>query len=228
MDDNQHRLAERVKTLRERRAWSVAETARRSGLSSSMLWKVENRQTSLTYEKLVALAAGLEVEVAELFTTERERTRTGGRRAINHGIDAPMVNMNGNSHYFLAADIANKHLFPIVIEVRATDPVRHRAEGHAGEEFTYVLEGTIDFHCEGYAPTRLEAGDSVYFDACLRHSYICAEGEYARVICAYSSPQAIARAALVAGVPAQPAAMRALTATAAGRAGNVAAASVNK
>lgn len=210
MSDNRNRLAERVKLLRERKGWSVAETARRAQLSSSMLWKVENGQTSLTYEKLAALAAGLEVEIGELFAVDSEPVRTGGRRVIDRG-KAPMVDLNGNLHFFLATDIADKQLLPILVEVRATDPVQHELEAHGGEEFTYVLEGVVDFHCEGYAPARLRAGDSVYFDACLRHCYVCGEGDIARIICTYSNPQSLARPAPMPGIPLQPTAMRLLS-----------------
>ncbi len=208
MNNNHNQLASCVAALREQRKWSVTETARRAGLSTSMLWKVENGQASMTYEKLVALADAFGVEIGELFSGAAKRVHTGGRRVVNYGLDAPMVDVNGNAHYFLATDIADKHLLPCVIEVHANDPVSHDAKGHAGEEFAYVLEGIVDVDCEGYQVARLHVGDSIYFDACLRHRYMAVGDQPARVLCAFSNPQSMARMAPTKGIPSQPEALR--------------------
>jgi len=188
---DESRLAERVQTLRNRKGWSVTETARRAGVSTSMLWKVENGQTSLTYQKLMQLAAALEVPIGELFAAEATGTPPGGRRVIDRKGAAPVVDFGGNLHHFLATDIAQKHYFPILVEVRAPAGDPQNSEAHSGEEFAFVIEGTIEFRCEGYAPARLQAGDSVYFDASLKHRYVCAEGEVARMLCVYSSLAAL-------------------------------------
>ena len=36
---------------------------------------------------------------------------------------------------------------------------------HNGEEFIFVVGGELELHSESYAPLRLRAGDSVYFDS---------------------------------------------------------------
>ncbi|HEV7714366.1 MAG TPA: XRE family transcriptional regulator, partial [Steroidobacteraceae bacterium] len=167
------------------------ETARRAGMSTSMLWKVENGQTSLTYQKLMRLAAGLEVPVGELFAVEATDVVPGGRRVIDRKGGAPVVDFGGNLHHFLATDIAQKHYFPILVEVRAHAKDGLEPEAHGGEEFAYVIEGSLDFLCEGYAPARLKVGDCVYFDASLKHRYVCAEGEVAKMICVYSNAAAL-------------------------------------
>ena len=181
-------LSSRVKTLRERRGWTIAETARRAGLSVSMLWKVENGQTTLTYGKLAKLAAGLEVPVGELFANPAPNMRKGGRRIVERRGNGPVVDVCDNLHRFLATDIAYKHYFPCLIDVRATGDGLD-AEAHGGEEFAFVIAGCVRFHCEGYEPVVLEAGDSVYFDAALPHRYICASETPARLLCVYSHPE---------------------------------------
>jgi len=191
MSEDHSRLAERVQTLRKRKGWSVTETARRAGVSTSMLWKVENGQTSLTYQKLMKLASALEVPIGELFAVEAAGLAPGGRRVIDRSGAAPVVDFGGNLHHFLATDIAQKHYFPILVEVRASTRDSQDLEAHGGEEFAYVIEGAIEFRCEGYAPARLEAGDSVYFDASLKHHYVCAAGEVAKMVCVYSSAEAL-------------------------------------
>lgn len=185
----QSKLAERVHTLRERKGWTLAETARRSGMSTSMLWKVENGHTSLTYQKLMKLAEGLGVPIGELFEVEKTKAgaQPGGRRVIDRKGELPTADFGGNLHHFFATDIAHKHYFPVLVEVRAVPADTMDAEGHGGEEFALVLEGTVEFRCEGYEPAILQAGDSVYFDASLKHRYVCGVGDLARMVCVYSS-----------------------------------------
>lgn len=187
MDDEKSLLSGRVRTLREARGWTIAETARRADLSTSMLWKVENGQTTLTYGKLAKLADGLEVPVGELFANPRPAPRHGGRRVVDRQGSGPTVDAHGNLHRFLATELAGKHIFPCVIEVDAKGDGSD-AEPHGGEEFSLVLEGCVRFYCEGYEPVLLEKGDSVYFDAVLPHRYLRAGTARARLLCVYSHP----------------------------------------
>lgn len=184
MDDEMPVLSQCLKRLRARRGWSIAETARRAGLSASMLWKVENGQTTLTHGKLMRLAEGLAVPIGDLFTPVEARIGKTGRRVVNRRNTAPTVDFGGNLHHFLATEIANKHYYPCLVEVNAVGDGSD-AEKHGGEEFVYVMDGKVEMHCEGYAPVVLDTGDSAYFDATLKHRYISFEGP-ARLLCIYS------------------------------------------
>ena len=188
MMDDKSLLSARVKAIRERRGWSVSETARRAGVSVSMLWKVENGQTELTYSKLVKLAAGLQVPIGELFADPTPALRKGGRRVVDRSGSGPVIDVQSNLHRFLASDLAQKHYFPCLVEVKATGQGLD-GDTHGGEEFSLVLEGRIRFFCEGYEPVVLEVGDSVYFDASMTHRYLTASEAPARMLCVYSHPE---------------------------------------
>lgn len=223
VDDNKTLLSSRVKALRERRGWSIAETARRAELSVSMLWKVENGHTELTYGKLAKLAAGLGAPIGELFADPAPVVRKGGRRVVERGGAGPVIDVHDNLHRFLAADLARKHFFPCIVEVQASGS-EEQAEAHGGEEFSLVIEGRVRFHCEGYEPVVLEPGDSVYFDAALRHRYLTAGERPARIVCVYSHPEH-ARLDALADIEPHPLAMRVLGVAAARAAKPAAAAS---
>jgi transcriptional regulator with XRE-family HTH domain len=188
MADDKTLLSARVKALRERRGWSVSETARRAGVSVSMLWKVENGQTELTYSKLVKLASGLDVPIGELFADPTRVVRKGGRRVVDRKGTGPVIDVQSNLHRFLASDLAQKHYFPCLVEVKATGDGSD-SEAHGGEEFSLVIEGRVRFFCEGYEPVVLDVGDSVYFDASMPHRYLKASEGAARMLCVYSHPE---------------------------------------
>ncbi len=77
----------------------------------------------------------------------------------------------------------NKRFVPIVAEMRA----RTLAEfgeliRHDGEEYAFILDGTVEFHSELYAPVLLHKGDSIYFDSGMGHAYLAASAGPCRVL----------------------------------------------
>jgi mannose-6-phosphate isomerase-like protein (cupin superfamily) len=68
---------------------------------------------------------------------------------------------------------------------------------HSGEEYLYVLRGSMELRTDLYAPLPLAAGDSVYFDSAMGHAYVRTGEDPCTVlaICAGSGVQELARAA---------------------------------
>lgn len=185
-----------LRSLRQHRHLTLADVSARTGLPVSTLSKIENGKMSLSYDKLARLSAGLEVDIAQLFEpdTTIAPTRVHGRRSITRAGDGLAVETENYSHLYPSADLLNKRLVPIVAEPHA----RSLAEfgelvRHSGEEFVYVLEGTVDLHTDLYAPARLEAGDSMYFDSGMGHAYIAVGLKRCRVlsICTATQSQLI-------------------------------------
>ena len=82
----------------------------------------------------------------------------------------------------LSSEIAMKALQPAVVRVPAgrTEPLE--MSSHAGEEFIYILKGTVRFFMEPYSPTVLEPGDSVHFDSLMRHGFVAVGDEEALML----------------------------------------------
>ena len=53
---------------------------------------------------------------------------------------------------------------------------------HEGEEFLYVLEGSVQVLTEFYEPTHLSKGDSMYFDSRMGHCCLSTSPEDALVL----------------------------------------------
>jgi mannose-6-phosphate isomerase-like protein (cupin superfamily) len=86
-------------------------------------------------------------------------------------------------------------MVPIIIDVqaRSVDELGGLVR-HSGEEYLYVLTGTMELHSDLYAPLPLAAGDSIYFDSGMAHGYV-RTGESCRVlsVCAGSGIQRLAQ-----------------------------------
>ena len=61
---------------------------------------------------------------------------------------------------------------------------------HSGEEFVYVLKGRVAVHTEHYETVMLEAGDSLYMDSQMAHTYTTAGEEDAEILMVWLSPSA--------------------------------------
>lgn len=187
-----------VKEQRLSRGWTLAEVSARTGLPVSTLSKVENDKIALTYDKLVRLSQGLEIDIARLFgNADAPQRPVTGRRSVTRSTEGHAIETRNYGHRYVAADLLNKGFIPIVAEVRA----RSLAEfgelvSHPGEEFAYVLEGTVDLYTSLYAPVRLHVGDSIYFDSGMGHAYIAAREGVCRVlsVCSGTEAQLIAAA----------------------------------
>jgi len=188
-----------LKALRNQRGWTLAEVSKRTGLPISTLSKIENERISLTYDKLALLSTSLNVDIAQLFAPPLGRVPGAviGRRSYTPGGQGQVIETGNYGHIYPAADFLNKRFTPIIAELRARsleefgDFIRH-----PGEEYAYVLEGTVAFHTELYAPLTLRRDDSIYFDSGMGHAYLAAEAGPCRVLSICSGPESQLKEAL--------------------------------
>lgn len=186
-----------LKSLRLANGWTLSEVSRRTGLPVSTLSKVENDKMSLSYDKLARISRGLEIDIGVLFSSEvaAPLSLVTGRRSITRAGEGRLIETEPYEHVYPAADLLNKRFVPIVVEIRARS-ISEFSEliRHPGEEYTYVLEGTVELHTDVYAPVTLNVGDSIYFDSGMGHAYLSAGPGPCRVltICSGEESQLIA------------------------------------
>lgn len=144
------------------------DLSRRSGVAASTISRIENRQTSPTFSVLKKIADGLSVPVSELLAGPGPRFAPGCRAVTRAGTGTRLQTAHG-FYQLLADEIASKEMAPALLRVPNGPPV---LGGHPGEEFFLVVEGSVEFHMQYYAPLLMKEGDSVYFDAATPHAII--------------------------------------------------------
>ena len=184
------RLGEQLQSLRRRRGWTLRDVGERSGLAISTLSKVERNQMSLTYGRLLQLAEGLGVGIAELFAPDAPEPTVTARRAVSRPGEGVLQETPNYDYRYLCTEIAHKRMVPVLARIRARTMVEFGPlVRHAGEQFIFVLEGEIEVHTEHYDVVRLKAGGSVYLDSTMGHAYLAATGDEALVIAVCSSEE---------------------------------------
>ena len=173
-------LGSLLRALRLRNKWTLKEMSQRTGIPVSTLSKVEHDRLTLTYDKLVQLSQRLNIRISELFadtTTGTAEPAVTARRSIGRTEDAVRVNTKNYDYYYFCPELRRKRMIPIVTRIRAKSAEEFGSlVHHSGEEFIYVLEGSIKVLTEFCFPVILKVGESIYIDSNMGHAYVTAEG----------------------------------------------------
>ena len=170
-----------LRSLRKRNRLTLTDVSERTGIPTSTLSRIENDQMSPTYDLLLRLSKGLDIDLTQLLSMATASPETGadqpGRRSVNRRKEGETVQMTNHTLWYLSTDLLNKQVTPILCEYRAQSLEEFGPfMRHEGEEFLYVIDGELELHTDCYAPLVLKAGESVYFDSRMGHAYI-ARGE---------------------------------------------------
>lgn len=179
MSAAQPTLGALLKGLRARNDWTLKEMSERSGIPVSTLSKVEHDRLTLTYDKLLQLSQRLNLRMSELFAENVAASEVAvtARRSIGDLERAVRVNTSNYDYYYLCTELRRKRMIPVLTRVRAKS-VEEFGElvHHSGEEFIFVVSGSIVVHTEFYDPVALEEGESIYIDSNMGHGYVTGEG----------------------------------------------------
>ena len=189
-----------IRDVRRAQGLSLRALSARAGLPYSTLSKLENGKMALTSDKLIKLAQALNVDIKDLLANAEQRTSpvAVGRRSITRAGEALDAESDKHVHHYPAADLLGKMMTPIIIDVqaRSVDELGGLVR-HSGEEYLYILRGSMELHSDLYAPLTLGRGDSVYFDSGMAHGYVRTSSEPCTVlaVCAGQGIQQLAETA---------------------------------
>ncbi|MDR1506159.1 MAG: cupin domain-containing protein [Treponema sp.] len=191
------RIAELCKTY----SISRETLAERSGLDPELIRRIEEEEHIPDLAPLLKISRALGVRLGTLLDDHEELgpviTRKGqasdtarfitgnpadGSRAAGSGSrDAA-----GKGHYFhaLAADKGSRHMEPFIVDMEHDED--QPKSSHEGEEFIYILEGTIkvEYGKDSYT---VNTGDSIYYDSIVPHR-VFSSGGAARILAVIYTP----------------------------------------
>ncbi len=175
-------LGSRVRELRKAKGWTLEQAAVQAGLARSTLSKIENGQMSPTYDALKKLALGLAISIPQLFTPP-SKAQVNGRLAFTKSGEGQGHATVTYEHELLAAALTKKQMLPYRARIRARKI--EEFDGwvrHDGEEFLYVLTGSVRLYTEFYEPQDMRRGDSAYYDASMGHNVVSTSEEDALIL----------------------------------------------
>jgi transcriptional regulator with XRE-family HTH domain len=173
--------------LRQSRGWTLKTLSEATGVSVPVLSKIENNQSGISFETAMKIMGSLSLSLDELTGGKRPPAPVSGRRAVNPAGTALTIPSMARSYDFFATELRQKLMVPMITTVDARSledwgPLSR----HEGEEWIYVLSGSIALHTEFYAPLVMRPGDSVYIDAAMGHAMVALDAAQARVLSVYA------------------------------------------
>ena len=173
--------------LRQNRGWTLKTLSEATGVSVPVLSKIENNQTGISFETAMKIMGSLSMSLDELTGGWRTPTPLAGRRAMNPEGTALRIPSINRTYELFATELRQKRMVPMIttVDTRHVDDWGPLSR-HAGEEWIYVLSGSVSLHSEFYAPLVMRPGDSVYIDSGMGHALVALNDSQARVLSVYA------------------------------------------
>ena len=185
MSNNHTIVGFKIKGIRESKNISVEEIAERTGLSVEQINSIESDQYLPSLGPLIKVARALGVRLGTFLDDNdnlgpvvcRAEERSNSISFSNGASDA----RKHMEYHSLAKQKAGRSMEPFVIDIQPSEERNFKLSAHEGEEFIYVLEGSVEIDY-GKQQYTLNAGDSIFYDSIVQHHVHGAPGQAAKIL----------------------------------------------
>jgi len=167
--DLERHIGQTVRKLRLQQNLTIAEIARKASISSGMLSKIENGQTSASLDSLASLADALGTTLASIFAGYSNDE--GGAQHVKAGQGPDVVRRGtrrGHTYQLLSIERGPRRVFePFLVTLNDESEIFPSFQ-HPGIEFIYILQGKLSYR-HGKKNYTLSAGDALTFRGSVPH-----------------------------------------------------------
>jgi len=166
------KLGKRLKQIRDERDISIRELSGRTGISHTVIEKLEKGDLIPSLSPLVKIARALGVRLGTFLDDHPNLgpviNKTGSERKVLRFSNKEHHSQSDLNFFSLAADKAGRHMEPFLIDVLPTSRENPILSSHEGEEFIYCSNGEIEI-IYGKETFHLKEGESIYYDSIIPH-----------------------------------------------------------
>ncbi len=168
-------IAMRIRDLRDIAGFTAAEVAAKAGVDLADYEAYEAGQSDFSFSHLFNIAGVLGVDISDLLTGESPKLHGYILTRANEGLE--FHRRDQYVYHHLAYNFKDKLAEPFIVTVSQDESdARKQAHSHEGQEFDYVLEGTLRIILGGQE-LYLKPGDSIYYDSALSHAMYAPQGD---------------------------------------------------
>ncbi len=168
-------IAERIKELRELSNTSLETLSAELEIPKKTLQEYESGTADIPVGFLHKLAQKYNIEFSALLSGENPRLHMYCVVRKGKGLS---VERRKQYHYeTLASNFIHKKADPFIVSIAAeSENLPLEFNSHPGQEFDYVLEGTMKIVVDNHEMV-LNEGDSIYYDSGYRHAMKAVNGK---------------------------------------------------
>ncbi|MFC3039814.1 helix-turn-helix domain-containing protein [Virgibacillus xinjiangensis] len=174
----QEALGANIKQLRKRKKLTLKQISQQTGLSISFLSQLENGKSSATLESLKKISDTLGVNPSHFFDEPEKDPEEAIARNTS---DVDDLGENTFIYRDLTGKMQNPLFTPILVVLNPGDNQGNNIT-HSGQEFLYVLEGTLTVMINQTEYT-LEPYDSIFVDSSKPHYWLNRTEETVKFLC---------------------------------------------
>jgi quercetin dioxygenase-like cupin family protein len=153
-------VGKKIKKARTDKKMTYETLANETGFSIDFLKKVEAGKLTPPVGSLLQISRALEIDSGDLLKEEEDR--------MQDRIKAYTKRTASYAYTTLTPGAENKHLKAFRVKIDAMKDHEGVSYNHEGEEFVYVLEGTIEVVVGEHINT-VAAGESLHFNSGIQH-----------------------------------------------------------
>lgn len=162
-------ITRRIAELRDACGYTPEEFANELGIPAEKYIAYEENASTIPVSLICNIAKLCGVELSEIMTGVSAKLHT--LQIVRSGEATGIERYPGYHMEDLAHRFAGKTMQPMLVNLYPDDEIPAMAK-HGGQEFNYVLEGTVDLYWNGKVYT-LNKDDSVYFNPTYDHAQHC-------------------------------------------------------
>jgi len=177
-------IGKKVKELRTNKKLTLKELSELTTLSTGFLSQLERGLTNIATDSLQKIAQAFDVDLSFFFLSPKKM-----RNCILRSYEKEVFQVVNSRfiHYHLANDFPERNLLPRMIELLPINSDEDLSQyAHEGEEFIYVLEGTLTLFLNN-EQTELFPGDSAHYRSSIVHNWANYTSKMVRIL-VVSSP----------------------------------------
>ncbi len=163
-----YHFGEKIRTVRERKGYTLKTVAQRAGVSESLVSQIERNRVSPAIDTLLALADVLDINLEFLFEEYRRKRPVQIIRADERKI----ISEDEVTYEELAKPVEADGQYAMesfMIEIPVGSHTHRGSYGHLGREIGFIVQGKGQLHYENLV-YNLSEGDSVSFSASSPHT----------------------------------------------------------
>ncbi|MEW6377491.1 MAG: cupin domain-containing protein [Thermodesulfobacteriota bacterium] len=166
-------IGKKIRELRKKAGLVLQDLSDRTGLSKPLLSQIEKEAVSPPIATLLKISKALNVNIGFFFQDgDPEEKVVLVRKDESKVIDSRYFGREESGYYYeaLAYKKSKKYMEPFLVEFKRKKVEKLSYFSHEGEEFIYLLEGSLEFRTEDQHYL-LYPGDSLYFESSIPHAY---------------------------------------------------------
>jgi quercetin dioxygenase-like cupin family protein len=161
--DNVEEIGVRIRNIRNDKGLSLDEISKMTGFGVDLLADIESNRVQPQLGTIIKLSKALDSAFGRLVSGVGDRlyaiTRKDERKIVSRST-AGKGNQQIYTYRSLAPEVKGRHMEALMVQLEENP--HGEMSVHEGEEFIYVLDGTVSLTIGDDAFT-LEPGDSVYY-----------------------------------------------------------------